>query len=309
MRSILRTTWSAAVTATLASGALASAAESAAPREFGKIRVGSAAPSPVAEPVVKKPTGEKPAAAADESHEDCHCGASGDKTCKHSEPDCNCPRCRRLFPLHRPWGVSLFEPSADPHVGLGDPLERGSWLNRPYSLGLLGGGLVGNTLASGVTEQEAAPLLGFRAGWDVGDYWGLEARFAFADPHLHDIATEVDLDRGDNVFWDVNVLCYPWGESRLRPYGSIGLGMAKYDFSDIAGRQYSDDTVALPIGVGLKYRCSSKAAVRFDLTDTIAINGHSVGTLQNLSFTFGVEWRFGGGSKTTYWPWDVDHTW
>lgn len=194
------------------------------------------------------------------------------------------------------------------HQGLGQPLASGSWLHRPYSLGVFVGVQTGNELAENLVEQEAAPIYGVRLGWDVGDYWGLETRFAFADPHLHDFATGQDLDRGDNTYWDGSLLCYPWGESRLRPYAAVGLGLAKFDFSDAAGGQYSDDVLSLPISLGLKYRCTSQLAARFDVTDTITLGGDTVGTLHSVAFTLGLEYRF-GAVRTTYWPWDVDHTW
>ena len=167
---------------------------------------------------------------------------------------------------------------------------------------------MGNELANNLVEQEPSLVTGLRAGWDVSSFWGLEARLGFADPKLHDIPTGHDFDEGNFVNWDVDVLYYPWGDTRLRPYFLLGLGMVKYDFTDTTGRAYSDDVVSLPLGAGVKYRCTPSLAARFDLVDTIGIAGDTVGTLNNLTFTFGLEYRF-GGQRATYYPWDTDGSW
>jgi hypothetical protein len=220
-------------------------------------------------------------------------------------PECDSD-CGPRFPS--PWPTRedfawIFEPAEGPHIGVGQPLVGASWLYRPFSIGTFFGPVTGNELA-GTVEVDAALLMGFRFGWDVEAFWGLEARLAFADPKLNDASTGRDYDEGDFVLWDINVLCYPWGESRLRPYASIGLGMAKFSFTDIDTQPYRDDVVSLPLAIGLKYRCTPWLAVRFDLTDTISIAGDTTGTLNSFSFTFGGEYRF-GGPRTFYWPWQT----
>jgi hypothetical protein len=223
---------------------------------------------------------------------------------KNARPsDCD-PSDRPRFPA--PWPSRedfawMFEPAQGPHVGLGQPLVNASWLYRPLSIGAFLGPVTGNELSDSV-EGDASLLMGFRAGWDVEAFWGLEARLGFANPKLQDEATGRDYDEGDFVLWDVNVLCYPWGESRLRPYASIGLGMAKFSFTDLDTLPYRDDVMSLPLGVGLKYRCTPWMAARFDITDTISIAGDTTGTLNNFTFTFGMEYRF-GHHQTFYWPW------
>ena len=60
--------------------------------------------------------------------------------------------------------------------------------------------------------------------------------------------------------------------------------------------------MAMPIGIGLKYRLHDWLTLRADVTDNLAFGSSGLATMNNFSFTTGMEFRFGGYHKN-YWPW------
>jgi hypothetical protein len=166
---------------------------------------------------------------------------------------------------------------------------------------------------------------GWRLGWDVNPNWGMEMRFSFASLGLYDsdraeqMLTSFDNARGlapndpqrsradgrnaDLFQWDVDVVYYPWAETRLRPYFFTGMGLTDIRFSDRLAKGYHSTCLSMPIGLGVKYLCSERLAVRLDCIDDIALSSNHLHTQHNLSLTAGLELRF-GGSRKVYWPWD-----
>jgi hypothetical protein len=65
----------------------------------------------------------------------------------------------------------------------------------------------------------------------------------------------------------------------------------------------------MPIGLGLKYRHTSRLAMRVDLIDNIGFSAGQLDTMHNWSLTAGIEARFGGGRKRNYWPWNPSREW
>ena len=217
-------------------------------------------------------------------------------------------RCPRL--------LGLFCPPVGRHRGMGEPLLRESWRFRPFSAGWFMGAMQGSPLISDWLYQTAGFSGGYRFGWDFDDYWGCETRFTFAWMKLADSARAIaaqqasdgpfgdryDRRRDSDVFlWDVSFLYYPWGDATWRPYLSAGLGAARIDSLDRLSVRRAETVFALPVGVGLKYRCNDRIALRADVTDNIAF-GNRFNTLHELGFTGGVEIRF-GGTRKAYWPW------
>ena len=160
---------------------------------------------------------------------------------------------------------------------------------------------------------------GWRLGWDFDPDFGLETRFAFSTMQLYDSASAVVAmethdqatgqapiiaDRNAELFqWDVEVLYYPCGETRLRPYILAGMGMSNIYFTDRLDTSYQTTSLSLPIGLGLKYLCNEHLSLRLDLLDDIALSSNHVEVQQNVSLTAGIELRF-GGSRKVFWPWD-----
>ena len=171
---------------------------------------------------------------------------------------------------------------------------------------------------------------GWRLGWDVNSNWGTEMRFAFASMELNDSGradlarsalddaaglaanepqrTRFDHRNGDLFQWDVDVLYYPCGETRLRPFFLTGMGLSNVHFTDKLQQDYHVTSLSLPLGMGLKYLCNDNLDVRLDLLDDIAFSSQNLNTQHNLSITAGVDFRF-GGSRKVYWPADLGRSW
>lgn len=200
-----------------------------------------------------------------------------------------------------------------------------NWSAYPLSIGCFGGVVNGGPLIEDWVGTKDGFDGGWRLGWDVNPNLGAEMRFAFGSMQLYDsyravqALTAIDdanglapddprRSRNDNrnaeLFqWDVDILYYPWGETRLRPYLLTGMGMTNIYFTDRLDVSYQTTCLSLPLGLGVKYLCSEQMAVRLDCLDDIALSSNHLQTQHNVSLTAGVELRF-GGSRKVYWPFD-----
>jgi hypothetical protein len=161
------------------------------------------------------------------------------------------------------------------------------------------GAMFGDELTSQI-GQETSLYGGYRVGWDFDHYWGLEGRFAFARPEVED---DGSLGVSDTSrFWslDANLVYYPWGDSRWRPYLSLGLGCGSFDLQD-AGLGFEQTLFAIPFGGGIKCYWKNWLALRLSVTDNWLIGHDSLSTMHNLTLTADVEVRF-GGSRVSYFP-------
>ena len=166
---------------------------------------------------------------------------------------------------------------------------------------------------------------GVRMGWDINSNLGVEGRVAFGSLSINDSARAVQAElaadaaagisaglepssggrQGDVLQCDADLLLYPWGDSRWRPYVLFGLGTTSLHFSDAVGQSYSTTGISMPFGIGLKYLWTDRLDLRFDLIDDVAFRDRSdFNTVNVLSFTGGIELRF-GGSRQVYWPYDA----
>jgi hypothetical protein len=205
------------------------------------------------------------------------------------------------------------------------PIPWANWTEHPLSVGCFAGVINGGPLIKDWAGTTTGFNGGWRLGWDMSPNWGSEMRFSFGSLQLYDsyradqaLASYDDVrrlrpddpQRARNDFrnatlfqWDVDVLYYPWGETRLRPYFFTGMGLTDINFSDRLSQSYHSTCLSLPLGLGVKYLCSERLAVRLDCIDDIALSSNHLQTQNNLSLTAGVEMRF-GGSRKVYWPWD-----
>ena len=205
------------------------------------------------------------------------------------------------------------------------PVPWANWSEHPLSVGCFAGAVNGGPLIEDWVGTTTGFIGGWRLGWDIDPDWGTEMRMAFGSPALYDsyradqaliaidnanglAANDPRRARFDHreasIFqWDVDILCYPWGETRLRPYFLTGMGLTNIAFTDRLGQGYQNTCLSLPLGMGLKYLCSERLSVRLDLLDDIAFRTDQLETQENISLTAGVEVRF-GGSRKVYWPWD-----
>jgi len=139
---------------------------------------------------------------------------------------------------------------------------------------------------------------GYRFGWDFDHYWGTEMRFGFARLDLRDKPGVTS-----DFFWDLHLLRYPWGDSRWRPFASVGIGTTNFRFTDSTGTHFNEYVVHFSISFGMKYYHRKWLVFRVDVLDNIAIGGGGLNTMRNVSLTGGAEIRFGDWRRG-YYPWN-----
>ncbi len=188
------------------------------------------------------------------------------------------------------------------HVGLGWPLEGTSWRNRPWHIGWFYGALNGDDLIDRLVDQHTGRFGGYRLGYDVDHYWGVEGRFGFSNLEIADTQAFQNHRTSRDWVWDLDLLYYPWGDSAWRPFFTVGLGWASFRFEDYRNRPIKDTTVQMPFGVGIKYYFRNWAALRVEAMDNLAFSSQTIDSMHNLSLTFGVEIHF-GGRRRSYYPW------
>jgi len=168
--------------------------------------------------------------------------------------------------------------------------------------GVFLGGVLMNDLVSNRVDQNDTAFMGLRLGFDFDHYWGLEGRYAFACPELIDGQGTPLPDHSRDYFVDVSLVHYPFGDSRWRPYLSLGLGFQTFRFNDDLHHRMSESLFSVPLGTGIKYFYGPWVSLRFDLVDNIAVGNAHVSGMHNVSFLAGVEYRF-GGRRQSYYPW------
>jgi hypothetical protein len=199
----------------------------------------------------------------------------------------------------------LLPPSNGRYRDIGSPLTNDSWLNRPYSIGLLTGGLLADTPIRNHVNGTSGYLIGARLGWDVEYFWGVETRIASSYVGLRDAQGLQRIGNMGVFLWDSNILYYPLGDTQWRPFAIVGLGMGQYRFTDDLQNKLNETTFSVPFGGGLKYRHNSAWAFRIDLIDNLSLrSGSGLATMQNISLTAGLEAHFGIGPRRSYWPWN-----
>ena len=207
----------------------------------------------------------------------------------------------------------LFERFGLSHKGHADkakrPMVRESWLNQPFSFSWFAGGYrMSDPIQDHVTGHTGF-FTGFRLGGDFSDHTGGEARFGFTRSGLSDPTGVVELGDIKAFVFDVQGLYYPWGNTRFRPFLAVGLGFTDLDFVDDRGRAIHDLVFSMPFGAGIKYRWDAHLAFRAELLDNVAYASGDADVMHNVSFTAGLEYRFGAKSRRSYWPWNPSRSW
>jgi hypothetical protein len=188
------------------------------------------------------------------------------------------------------------------------PMLRESWLFRPFNISFFEGALFATApipqFANGVGF-----LTGFRVGWDFDPHFGGETRFGFSKIYMVGPAQSVG-DGYEKIFYfDANLLIYPWGDTRWRPFFTIGGGLADVLVVSNAGTLHPG-AFNLPFGGGIKYRLGSRVAFRADLRDNLTMSGvGGMRTLNNIELLGSIEFHFGGGDRRSYWPWNPSRHW
>lgn len=189
------------------------------------------------------------------------------------------------------------------------PLTSESWLNKPYGISYFLGGMWLDDPLHGVVGGNAGFTYGGRFSWDFGPKFGIETRIAGADIGIVDRINGTDLAPANIFYADIDWLWYFTGDTRWRPFVLLGSGLFDIDFTDAQPLRQHATLLQMPIGLGLKYRHTSRITLRVDLIDNIAFSAGQLDTMHNWSLTAGIEARFGGGRKRNYWPWNPSREW
>ncbi len=179
-------------------------------------------------------------------------------------------------------------------TGRGQPLRSTSWLNRPYSFGLETGAFVMTSAVSPNNSKNNDVLAAANLGWDWDHYWGTQFRVAWTTPEFESNVASTNTDSNNLLLYDLTMLYYPWGDSRVRPYWRFGLGLTDLDFINAEGFREENTLFTVPLGIGVKYQTKRWMALRAEAVDNIAFGQNSASDMHNFTLTFGLEWRFGG---------------
>ena len=193
------------------------------------------------------------------------------------------------------------------HVGRGLPLEGTSWKNRPYHVDWFSGPLLGDDLIDNRVAQDNELFGGLRIGWDFDYYWGIEARFGWANPNVQFEQPQAVADNGSYFVSDIDIVYYPWGDSKVRPYMLLGAGLARIDFVDDNNVNFNTTLFTMPFGAGMQFSQWPWLVWRLELLDNLSYGADGVDTMHNISLTAGMEFRL-GSRPSSYWPWRSSRT-
>jgi hypothetical protein len=211
----------------------------------------------------------------------------------------------RPFDWVRHWGFH-HSSTEGPFLDRGLPMERTSWLNRPYHIDWFVGPLLSDGPVDGRVSQSNELFGGLRAGWDFDYYWGLEWRFGWSDPVLEADTSDAELP-GHYFVSDIDIIYYPWGDTKVRPYGLLGMGVTQVGSVRADGSGQEATLLGVPFGVGVQFPQTHWLAWRLEVLDNLAWGADGVDTLNNFTFTAGMEFRM-GARPNSYWPWRSSRT-
>ncbi len=206
--------------------------------------------------------------------------------------------------------IDLRHSSSDGrYIGKGQPLQGTSWLNRPYEVGFeTGAFLMAGRVASHVRANN--DLMGaIHLGWDWDHYWGTQARVTWSTPSIGS-GTMADPPDSSNMFiYDLSLMYYPWGDSKVRPYYRLGLGLTDFEYVNDQDLDQDASLFTIPFGFGIKYQSQRWMAWRAELVDNLAFGQNGTRTLNNFTLSFGAEWRFGGKPAPRWYSPSANQVW
>ena len=189
------------------------------------------------------------------------------------------------------------------------PLNFSSWLNRPFHVDWFAGPLLSDSPNKTMNVKQTNALFGgLRFGWDFDYYWGAEWRFGWSDPEIFYEGSSV---KQPGQYWvsDVNIIYYPWGDTRVRPFFVTGIGISEVGSIHNDGGGLEANLLGTPFGLGIQFQQTPWLAWRAEIMDNLAWGSEGVSTTHNVSFTAGMNIRY-GARKPSYWPWRTSrHSW
>jgi hypothetical protein len=181
------------------------------------------------------------------------------------------------------------------------PLPYSSWLNRPYHFDWFIGPLLSDSPDHGRVKQSNGTYGGIRLGWDFDYYWGIEWRYGWADPMVFADTTNDGIS-GRYMVSDVDLIYYPWGDTRVRPYFLLGMGLSRVGSIRLDGTDQEATLLGMPFGMGLQFMQTHWLAWRLEVTDNLAFGSEGFDTMNNIVLTAGMNIRL-GAKPNSYWPW------
>lgn len=226
--------------------------------------------------------------------------------------------CDRCGPIRRL--LCLISPGRIFAADSGSPVYHEPWINRPFSVGMFVGPMVGSPLINNWIGQQTGTLGGMRFGWDMDDDYGIEFRLATANIPTYDCDPAYEAQLGssgglsipylagtrnaDHFIFDIDFLYYPWGDAHCRPYLLFGIGTDRIKFTDRMGTNYARILLGMPVGLGVKMHLNDWLVFRVEATENMAFAGGSIfQAQQNFSLTGALEVRL-GRTRIQYWPWN-----
>jgi hypothetical protein len=167
-----------------------------------------------------------------------------------------------------------------------------SWMTHRSYIGMFGGMIDGDPLIRGQVDQGTAFFGGVHVGWDFHRNWGLEKRFGYEPLRVVDKTDALAAHHGYALLGDYRLMCYPWGDTRWRPYASGGIGLGEVRFEDDRFSLTRELLFIISYGAGIKYLWSDRFVLRLELADLLALGRGEISTMHNISLTGGFEYRF-----------------
>lgn len=175
--------------------------------------------------------------------------------------------------------------------------QPGSWLRYPFYFEKFTGILGVDEPVHDQIHNGVGNLFGGRWGWDFARYMGVETRLGYVRATLNDTLHPVIPSHENFLFWDADLMFYPLGDTKWRPFAMLGMGLVDLGYIDDRGREWHQQLITMPFAVGIKYRMNNLNALRLDVTDNVIFGNNQGGNgqhvMHNISVLFAFERRFG----------------
>lgn len=190
--------------------------------------------------------------------------------------------------------------------------QPGSWQRYPLYFEKFTGIINVNEPVHDLIHNGAGNLFGGRWGWDFARYAGVETRLGYVRATLKDPLAPLIPSHENFLFWDAELLIYPFGDTKWRPFAMLGMGLVDLGFIDDHGRNWHQDLITMPFSVGVKYRLDNHDALRFEVADNVIFGNNQGGNgqhvMHNVAVLFAFERRFGLPHRS-YFPRRETSTW
>ena len=185
-------------------------------------------------------------------------------------------------------------------LGIGGPLRSGGWRAQPFSISGFAGATNGGPIIRCHVDELPSTYAGVNFGWDYDHFWGIEKRLGFGALNLI-TPWHQRLQPGLSVTGEYRLMYYPLGDSRWRPFVTLGIGWSDFYFIDDFNHRHIDTLLLFPYGVGLKYLWNDRWAIRIDLIDELTLSSNQTSTFHYVALTAGLEFRY--GKRLLHMPW------